>query len=355
MATFDLVRSAVRFAATIAFALLAACTAKPPSHLAVWSETLAYPQIAAELPTLAEFNADLYLAVRPDALDDSLWSLLRAAADHGVAVRPWLLMPDEGVWLNENNITAFADFAHRFLDQAAAAGVPIDWLIFDIEPPFDLAESLSADSNDPLALIAQLVEQADAAAFSSATAELQNLVAGLQGRNVRVMAVILPWIVDDLRDGDNDLQDLFNTPFADVPWDEVSVIVYRPTLGELFGVPLPPEFVGRYAEDARRLFGERASLALGNVGSPGLLVTPGYENPPPLLDDAAAAALAGVDRVSVYSLEGMIEQGGLRRWLLALTTPPPLLPGLFAPQVDALRTLIAAGDTAATLLGAGQP
>ncbi len=355
MATFDLVVSAVRFAATIAFGLLAACTAKPPAHLAVWSETLAYPQIAAELPTLAEFNADLYLAIRPIDLNDSLWSLLRAASDHGVAVRPWLLMPDEGVWLNENNIAAFADFAHHFLDQAAAAGVPIDWLIFDIEPPFDLAESLSADSNDPLALIAQLVEQADAAAFASATAELQNLVAGLQGRNVRVMAVILPWIVDDLLDGDNDLQDLFNTPFADVPWDEVSVIVYRPTLGELFGVPLPPEFVGRYADDARRLFGERASLALGNVGTPGLLVAPGYEDPPPLLADTAAAALAGVDRVSVYSLEGMIEQGGLRRWLLALTTPPPLLPGLFAPQVDALRTLIAAGDTAATLLGTGRP
>jgi len=264
-------------------------------------------------------------------------------------------MPDEGVWLNEHNIAAFGEFAHRFLDHAAAAGVPIDWLIFDIEPPFDLAESLSADSNDPLALIAQLVEQADAAAFSSATAELKNLVAGLQGRGVRVMAVILPWIVDDLRDGDNDLQDLFNTPFAEVPWDEVSVIVYRPTLGQLFGVPLPPEFVGRYAQDARRLFGPRASLALGNVGSPGLLVAPGYEDPPPLLADAAAAALAGVNRVSIYALEGMIEQGGLRRWLLALTTPPPLLPGLFAPQVDALRALIAAGDTAATLLGAGQP
>ena len=110
------------------------CYNPPPDRISVWSEFLPFDDVRPLLPALAGGRADLYLAICPDDLNDGLVSLLNDAETAGVAVRPWLQLPEMGVWLNEDNVTAFRDFANAFLDWANAEGLAV-WSFVCQTPP----------------------------------------------------------------------------------------------------------------------------------------------------------------------------------------------------------------------------
>jgi hypothetical protein len=303
------------------------CLNEPPAELGVWSEFLAPAEVRTHIPTLSQFDAELHLAVRPQDLNDELWALLREAAAAGVGVRPWLQLPEHGVWLNEQNISEFGEFARRFLLRAADNDIAVDWLIFDLEPGLAYAEALRsvAASGDFEALLQLLGTHRDVEGFEVASLGLRELVDELHARDVRVMVATLPWTIDDLGDSDADLQDVFDTPLADVPWDQVCVMVYRPVFAELFGVPLSPGYVASYARSAQMVFGADTQVAIGNISTPGLLVPPGYTDPVAMRLDVSAALSAGLDSVSVFSLDGMVVAGGPERWLAAVWAPTPRL------------------------------
>ncbi|MCZ6682816.1 MAG: hypothetical protein O7B26_06500 [Planctomycetota bacterium] len=295
------------------------CFNDPVEQLAVWSEFLTLDEVREHLPVLAEHGADLYLAVRPDDLNDALRAFLVDAESAGVAVRPWLQLPEMGIWLNEDNAAEFRAFSGLFLDWADANGIAVEWLIYDIEPAFDYAVALAqAASNGEIGAVIELVlSHRDPARYRAALATMQDMVGDVHARGVRAMAVTLPWIIDDLSDGDPDIQDLFDTPFADIPWDEISVILYRETFEAFFGLPLSPGFVARYAESIHRRYGEDAQVAIGTISGPGLLTAPGYTDPFDVSLDVSAARSAGIRSVSLFSLDGMILAGGVERWLAA--------------------------------------
>jgi hypothetical protein len=316
---------------------LAGCFSEPVEHVAVWSEFLSLSEVRDHLPVLAQFDADLYLAVQPDDLSGELVAFLGDARAAGVEVRPWLQLPGAGIWMNEDNAQAFADFTQTFLDWAGANGVPVEWLIFDLEPSFEYAQQIqaSADSGGVLAAIELLASHQDFEQFEAARQIIRDLVEQLHDSGIQVMAVTLPWTIDDLVDGDADIQDMFDTPLADVEWDQISVILYRPTLSDLLGVRLRPGYVSSYARSMASRYGDRAQVAIGNIATPGLLVPPGYTESFSVYRDVTAARSAGVGDVSLYSLDGMVLEGGPDVWLSAATRTT-----LSRPYLDPITALV---------------
>jgi hypothetical protein len=296
---------------------------------------LPHGEVANQLPVLARHQATLYLKVEPADLNAGLVDLIDSAGRHGVAVRYWLQLPDNGIWLNENNVAGFQSFALEFLGWTTANHVAADWLIFDLEPAREDADTLfaAAMSGDLAALVDLLGDRRDPARFEAARQSLSELVDALHARGVRVMAVTLPWIIDDRNDGDTDIQDVFNVPFEGVHWDEVSVMTYRPTFGDIFGIDLPPGYVARYATTVRERFGDRAEVAIGNIGSAGRFVSPGYHDPGQLTPDVSAALSVGVRRISVFGLDGMVEHGDVDAWLSAARAPSIQRPHYDVPSV----------------------
>ena len=87
----------------------------------------------------------------------------------------------------------------------------MDWIIFDLAPRFDYAEALrkASEVGGLCTVIDLLLEHRDPVRLEEAQEVLEGLVE-------------------------------VDTPLASVPWDQVSVMVYRPTFSEFLGVPLPP-------------------------------------------------------------------------------------------------------------------
>lgn len=321
-------------------ALSAGCQNQPPPEIAVWSEFLPPALVMPHIETLAAKNATLYIAVRPDELNDELADLIRQANAAGVAVHPWLQLPDMGIWVNEFSAAAFAVFAFEYLDWADARGLTPHWLIFDLEPPFELSETLAAtvESLGLLAAVDLLQANHDPATFDAATDVLKSMVDDLHARDVRATAVILPWIIDDLSDGDRDIADAFETPLEGIDWDRISAILYRPTFARFFDMPLSPGFVSSYASTLRSRYGDRVEIALGNIGDEGLLVGDGYTDTARITEDLTAIRTVGVNRISLFSLDGMIGTGGPARWMDAATSPT-----IIQSQIDLRVAVIRTG------------
>ncbi|HUW82870.1 MAG TPA: hypothetical protein VMZ31_08745 [Phycisphaerae bacterium] len=299
------------------------CFNDPVSELAVWSEFLPPQEVSGQLPALARFEADLYLAVQPDELGEDLLVLLREAETQGVGVRLWPQLPDLGIWVNETNAVEFGVYVFELLEWAAANDVSIEWIIFDLEPSLEYAEQLRGTFGEEglTAVLDLLAAHRTPEDFEVARLTVAEIVEQLHSVDVRAMTVTLPWTIDDLADNDPDLQDIFDTPLAGIGWDKVSVMAYRPWFSDFLGVPLSPGFVGSYAASVAARFPGRAQVAIGNISSPGLLLPQGYSDPFEVTLDVSAARSAGVTDVSLYSLDGMVLAGGAERWLAAASGP----------------------------------
>jgi len=163
-----------------------------------------------------------------------------------------------------------------------------------------------------------------------------------------VHAVTTPMVLDDLAVGKGRLQSALGIPVDGVDWDEVTFMAYRTEFMRLAG-RMGGDIVHRYARDAHRHFGDRAGLDLGVIGTPGFgSQSLGYTDPQDLATDIQAARMGGVGRLNVFSLDGMLEQGGLDRWMTATSTAS------IKPEAKALflRALVQA---VARTLPAAQP
>lgn len=303
-----------------------AAVQEAPLRLAVWSEFLPYEEVERHLGDLAARGVTLYLAVTPErATSSGLFALLRAAAARGVPVRPWLLLREEdGYWANKWNAPQVRRHVLSFLDGLEAEGLSTGWIILDVEPPATLTGALAARLKrfDLVGAHRLLAAASRDGALSEARAAYGGLVETLHARGVKVQAVSTPMILDDAP-GHDRIESALGTPMSGVGWDEVSFMAYRPEFTRMVG-RVGPDLVYRYALEARRRFGDRAGLDVGEVGSPGYPEpVPGYTDPRELEGDLAACRAAGLSRVNVFSLDGVIEQGGTARWL---AVPEPAVP-----------------------------
>jgi hypothetical protein len=304
--------------------LLTACgtPAAPPGEraLAVWSEFLSDDAVRAQLGFCAREGVDLYLAIPSTRIGDpALAALLRAADAAGVGVRAWLLLPEaDGYWPNEHNLAAMRAAALAFADWRDAEGLPVKWIVFDMEMSLARNQEVQRlrESEGQVAAVEAIKAGRDPVAYAAARAGYGLLVDELHARQLQVMAVTLPMVLDDAEDGDDDIQDGFDIPIFGIPWDEVSFMVYQSLVYDFLGSWHGPDLIDSYARSAVAQLGARAAVALGIVGSAGIApVTMPYPDAPTLLADHAAARAAGVGRVSVYSLDGLVQQAEPGSWL----------------------------------------
>lgn len=298
-----------------------------PVSLAVWSEFLPFAQVAKQLPTLKAHGAMLFVAVKPEDLTSpDLFALWRAAHDQGVPIRPWLLLTvADGYWANKWNADAVRRHVERFLDGLTAAGLSTDWVTLDVEPPATLTTALGEHLKrfDLAGARSALAASSRSGSLSAARATYTALAGELHGRGVKLHAVTSSSVLDEPEPGRYRMQSALGTPVEGVPWDEVTFMAYRPEFEHLVG-KLGPDLVYRYAAAAHALYGAKAGMDVGEVGSPGYPApVPGYTDPAELTADLAAVQAAGISRADVYSLDGILQQGQADRWL---AVPPAAKP-----------------------------
>ncbi len=295
--------------------------------VAVYSEFSEPASAIAHLPALAAAEVHVTRAVTPaDFRTPALRDLILATRASGLAFRAWLVLPEaQGYWPNEKNLEAFGAAVDDLLAWIAEAQLPVDAITFDLEPDWDythrfIALAGAADDPDRIPKMLALVRaEHNPEAFLRNRDALGAIIGRVHAAGLKAHCVTYPMVVDDLADGDTDIQDGLNIPVSGLPWDEVSFMVYRSGLALYTTEPLTPWVVHAYARDARLHFGDAAGIDLGVIGDDPLSGAPGYRTPDALEADVAAIRAAGVSRVHLYSLELAASRPDFEAWLDALS------------------------------------
>lgn len=302
----------------------------------IYSETLPWTRLVAPetLALLRRYGLELVLAVRPWDIDP-LPGVALTLQDAGIPLSIWPMLEDErGRWVNVQNAHEFRGFVRAIGDALARADVPARDVMFDLEPPFDRARALLAlamrsHTIDGLSALASELRRPRTATFEQAAAALAQARVEVHERGSTVSAAVWPMLALDARDvpPGRGWQALLGTPADALAADHVSVMMYssifegwsRGTVKRRDARMLLAKATARTA--AR--WGDRAGMSLGCVGTGAFEDEPVYRSPRELAEDVAIARAAGVNRLTLFDLGGVLARGPAEAWLDAFAGEGP--------------------------------
>lgn len=294
-------------------------------RLILASEYLPY----SEVEGWGVFFAEHHLALAPAYTQGEhsfaeLAALVRHLGRQGVPVMLWpLLAEKDGRYLNVHTWPAFNAFTRELLRQVRDEGLPVSWVLLNLEMDSRILEYLEEAfrTGGLRGVIEYLAESADLDLYEEAERQLRTLVADAHRLGFKVAASTLMVVLDDYADGDRTLQLLFTTPIQDIEWDAVAYQVYRggfnADLEQLFpGLRFGHDFVYDYARTILQHHPETGGISLGSIP---LVDDPpdGYATVEDLHGDFAAAAAAGFSRnkISIWSLDGISRMADPAAWV----------------------------------------
>jgi hypothetical protein len=269
------------------------------------------------LGELARRDVQLLAAVQPWQLEDAV-ALVGRARELGLSVGLWPLLEDaRGRWLHPGNAPVFERWVERLLDGVAAAGLSLDALALDLEPP--IAEVRRVTEGRLGAARAWLRRELDASPH-------RRLAERAHERGVEVVAAVIPAVLADGRAGEG-WQRALGTPLDDVGYDVVTSMAYTSLFeGYSYGAVRREDacaLLDRFSRAARTRFGARAGVSLGAVGVGALGDENTYRDAAELARDVAVARAAGVDDLALFDLAGVVARPPVEAWLDALVETEP--------------------------------
>jgi hypothetical protein len=302
----------------------------------VATEFMTLAEIEATLPLLASHGVGIVLSWPADQLDDAAhFQLVQKAAAQGVEVRPCLVLSRaDGYWASSTTAAVYDRYARRLIDAWLDKGLTPTTFEVDMEMPISRALQFAqlAKALDSNALIAFLQQGVNRSQYTSATRTYKDLVGYAHQRGFRVEVTTLAPMVDDYADGDDGLRQAFNVPLDGIPWDSVSVQLYRTLNEEVLGAVAghtTSYYVYDYAVRARAIWGSKAAVGIGMTDGGELDPTaPVYTDGGQLRQDVDAASWAGIPRaqLGLYNLRGILRRPPSAQWFpdKSLVSVPPL-------------------------------
>ncbi len=269
----------------------------------LYSEHVPYDVVSdsALLRVLADHGIELAVAVFPHQREDAA-ALARSARAAGVPLVLWPLLTDgQGRWPSGANHEAFARHAEKLA--ARVPGTPP--ILFDVEPPIDWTRR---------ALHGHAARRPGDR--GARRASLRPLAQRLREAGHRVDVVVPPMVPFGAR-----WERLLATPVSDLGAARVEPMAYT-SLFEGYSAGTVDRRVAR--DLLRRLAAEGpAALSLGVVGGGALGDERSYRSVGELADDVAIARACGVEWLSLYALDGLLERAPIEDWLDAFTRTEP--------------------------------
>lgn len=302
----------------------------------VYSEMLPHAELVrpGTIALLERYGLELVLAVRPWDVG-ALPEVARVLRDAGVPLAIWPMLADEhGRWASIHNARELGSFTRSVCDALARAGTPPREVLFDLEPPFSEAQTLTKLATElprlrELSEVGALAASAVAAfranrlggsrsAFTEGARLLERVASETHERGIATSVAVWPLVALDPR-GEQGWQTLLGTPVDAVGADHVSVMMYTSILeGWSRGTVRRPDAMALLAAATTRTvrrWGASAGMSLGCVGVGAFSDEPTYRHPLELAEDVAIARAAGCETLTLFDLAGVLARQPAEAWL----------------------------------------
>jgi len=299
--------------------LLLNCFNGTTVNLSVKSCNYPFEEVQKQLPKLKIKNANLYIQIKDeDVGNENLTTVLKNAKALEISTIIWpLLETDQGPWANEFNYEIFGELVNKITDYLKEIEISPKYIVINMENSINQMDTIInyLKNKDYKAIIELLMTNLDRESFNKGVAGYKKIVDDLHAKGYQVMITTYPFMIDDFKDGDPDIQDLANVPISGIDWDALTFTPYRTAYNGDFGMTFTPYIVYDYGKAAKNIFKEKARVALGIIGESSH--GPGFTSSEDLSKDIAAAKAAGIEQIDLFHLKGMVESGDLDAWINA--------------------------------------
>ena len=163
---------------------------------------------------------------------NDVWPILKGAHKHGIPIVAWIVVPyADGYFAHDGD----ADLTRRAVDDyfawAKRRHVRAKAVQLDLETSIQDLQTIAALRSDPVSVGQVLRRNLEPAAQCAAAGRYADLVRSIRARGAGVVASAVPFVLDDLGDGNVALQDGLNAPlFTPGEFDEAGFMAMRTVL-----------------------------------------------------------------------------------------------------------------------------
>ena len=179
------------------------------------------------IAVLADRGYEMSLAV-DDFDNPATVRVIRRLNDAGVPVWIWPLHPmEDGYWLATDNADKMPGLYDRFSRWVEANGLVITGVMFDMEPTYDDVQRLKEvvrEGGIPGA-VKYLVTRRDGELHTNAVRVYAEMVDTIHADGYLVSTFNYPYLIDDRRDGDDSIAEMFHIAFVESDID--AYMTYR--------------------------------------------------------------------------------------------------------------------------------
>ncbi len=306
-------------------------------QLNFWCEFLAYEEIVKKevLGMLKKYNVGIYLMVDKTKLKN-LPKVLKIYEQEEIKIGLWPLLPKEdGYWPSERNVELVSLFLDEIFKHCRANNVRINEIILDLETPIYLMHGPPKGINrEVLARGAERIKRnTNKVRFKKAKKQFKKIIDKIHHEGTKAKATVTDFILEDLGlITGNAVQDFQEAPVFGLGWDEIILGCYNSDLKhslKIFSHSDLTYALYRLANKAQKKLGLKVSYSLGIIdptGKSGVEPVASFKTIETLAPDIQVVLAAGIDRATIYNLEGLLKFPHPEQKLEKLLSLTPRIP-----------------------------
>lgn len=321
-------------------------------QLNFWCEALPYEEILKMevLEMLKKHKVGIYLMVDKTKLD-RLPEVLRIYEQEGIKIGLWpLLAREDGYWPSEQNVELVWSLLNEIFKHCRTNKVKINEVVLDLEAPMYQIHGLPDKINGEILTrgAERIKRNINKIRFEKARKQFQEIIDKIHQKRAKVLVTVTDFVLEDLElITKNAAQDFLEAPVFGLGWDEIILGCYNSVIQsslKIFSYSDLTYALYCLAKKAKKKLGKNVSYSLGlidSAGKSGVEPVSSFKTVDKLFPDIGAVLASGMDKITIYSLDGLLNflqpEQELKKLLSQTPQTPQFSPG--APIYLATRKI----------------
>jgi hypothetical protein len=294
----------------------------------VTSELLDYSTLLEDrvLNMLKKHRFGLCLCVHEGELNEELHLLCNSMESREIPLILWpLLSPSKGLYLNKYSVKAYNRYLDELFYWLRERGHQIYGVLVDCEPDYEGPQSNSF--SPVLDNIWHDLKGLDKEAFNESIKGFAQIIKKIKNHHCKAIGAAMPFVCNDVLEKSQAWQDYWGGPIVNADWDLLVFMLFGSWFAQMgMNWPTAHYLIYDYTRVIKKFWRSRAVVALG-VTTPGTgAETIIYRSPEDLAAAVSAVKAAGVQKIGVYDLKGIIESPDPGSWLVEIKNALPQKP-----------------------------
>ena len=301
----------------------------------IWCEFTSPMDVCKEyvLTTLKKYNVILNYKLEYKGADTKFFDMIKIYNENEIPISIWATMGDDmGYWINEKNAWDFDRYIRELVEEIERQQLRIKGICIDMETPLKDVQRLSNPKSkwDPIILFGKAVtHNLNKSRYNKTKEILKGTCNYIRGKNLESYATCVRHCYYDLRFNSEIMQNAMEIPVFDIEWDKYNLMYYATMIRQEFGKIKRVNvdyLIYHQIKHLKKTLKDKLAISVGvtNIGKLGNEAY--YDNIEEFSKDIGILKECGVEDISLFSLDGIMQDNRLENFLSAMYCAKPTKP-----------------------------